>query len=82
MDNLLWITEKNAVFLKKKKKNPELEYLCEIWNLVRGVYVLFLIWFADVSFEIFLYHRIASYLDFSSMSISISTFVVCMLLAL
>ena len=54
-DLILWM-----FVLKKKKKNPELEYLCEIWNLVRGVYVLFLIWFADVSFEIFLYHRIAS----------------------
>lgn len=73
-DLILWM-----FVLKKKEKNPELEYLCEIWNLVRGVYVLFLIWFADVSFEIFLYHRIASYLDFSSVPISISTFVVCML---
>lgn len=73
-DLILWM-----FVLKKKEKNPELEYLCEIWNLVRGVYVLFLIWFADVSFEIFLYHRIALYLDFSSVPISISTFVVCML---
>lgn len=73
-DLILWM-----FVLKKKEKNPELEYLCEIWNLVRGVYVLFLIWFADVSFEIFLYHRIDSYIDFSSVPISISTFVVCML---
>lgn len=37
-DLILWM-----FVLKKKEKNPELEYLCEIWNLVRGVYVLFLI---------------------------------------
>lgn len=65
--------------LKKKEKNFEPEYLYEIWNLVKGVYSLFLIWFADISFETFLYHRIDSYLNLSAMPISISTFVVCML---
>ena len=65
--------------LKKKEKNSELEYFYEIWNLVKGVYALFLTWFADVSFEIYIYHKISPYLDFSALSISISTFVVCML---
>lgn len=65
--------------LKKKEKNPVLEYLHEIGDILKGIYSIFLVLCTDVSFETFLYHRIDSYLNLSAMPISISTFVVCML---
>ena len=65
--------------LKKKEKNPVFEYLHEIGGILKGIYSLFLVLCADASFEVFMYRRIEPYLDFSSMPISISTFVVCML---
>lgn len=65
--------------LRKKEKNPVLEYLYEFGDILKGIYSLFLVLCADTSFEVFMYRRIDPYLDFSSMPISISTFVVCML---
>lgn len=65
--------------LKKKEKNPVLEYLYEIRDILKGIYSLFLVLCADTSFEVFMYRRIDSYLNLSAMPISISTFVVCML---
>lgn len=65
--------------LKKKEKNPVFEYLHEIGGILKGIYSLFLVLCADASFEVFMYRRIDSYLNLSTMPISISTFVVCML---